>query len=84
MLSDKSFNDFRKMFNSNVPIKDIYEMYSKSKPKPKVENPGSMKSGLNKTVKDFYTYEEASKITREELDKNPELVKIIEASMSKW
>lgn len=84
LLTDEKFNNFRKKFNSNVPIKEIYEMYMNSQPKPKVENPGSMKSGQDKTVKDFYSFEEASKITREELDKNPELVKIIEASMSKW
>ena len=35
-------------------------------------------------VKDFYTYEEASRFTKEDLDKNPKLYKAIENSMSKW
>lgn len=81
LLSDKSFNDFRKMFNSNVPIKDIYEMYSKSKPKPKVENPGSMKNAEPNKTKDYYTEEEISKLTPEELD-NPKIWEAVRKSMT--
>lgn len=81
LLSDKSFNDFRKMFNSNVPIKDIYEMYSKNKPKPKVENPGSMKNAEPNKTKDYYTEEEISKLTLEELD-NPKVWEAVRKSMT--
>ncbi len=81
LLSDKSFNDFRKMFNSNVPIKDIYEMYSKNKPKPKVENPGSMKNAEPNKTKDYYTEEEISKLTPEELD-NPKVWEAVRKSMT--
>ena len=35
-------------------------------------------------VKEFYTFDEASKFTKEDLDKNPELMKAIERSMMKW
>ena len=32
----------------------------------------------------FYSYEEAVKFTKSDFDKNPELLKAVEASMSKW
>lgn len=81
LLTDKSFNDFRKLFNSNVPIKDIYEMYSKNKPKSKVENPGSMKNFKEPNKKTFYTDEEISKLTSEELD-DPEVWEAVRKSMT--
>jgi len=85
LLKDENFNSFRKKFNSNVPMEEIYSLYKGSQPKPKVENPGSMKSQSDTSnVKDFYTREEALKFTKEDLDKNPKLVKAIEDSMIKW
>lgn len=85
LLSDKSFNDFRKKFNSNVPIKDIYSLYNQSKPKKEIENPGSMKNvATNNDVKEFYTPEEANKFTRADFDKNPKLLEAIENSMTLW
>lgn len=85
LLKDKNFIDFRKQFNSNVPIKNIYALYKGIQPKPEVENPGSMKNPNDtKKVKDFYTYEEASKFTKEDFDKNPELFKAVENSSYKW
>ena len=35
-------------------------------------------------VKEFYTYDEAIKFTKADFDKNPELYKAVENSMSKW
>lgn len=85
LLSDKSFNDFRKKFNSNVSIKDIYSLYKNVQPKKEVENPGSLKSTNSKsTIKDFYTPEEASKFTRADYDKNPKLLEAVENSMTLW
>lgn len=87
LLQDKDFVDFKKQFNVNTPIKNIYELYTQNKkPVKEVKTPGSLvgKDSSNNGVKDFYTFEEASKFTREELDKNPELFKAIENSMSKW
>ena len=37
-----------------------------------------------KEIKDFYTYEEASKFTRKDFDKNPALFKAVERSMTMW
>jgi hypothetical protein len=47
---------------------------------------GSMKTNTSEDngVKDFYSYEEAKKFTKADFDKNPELFKAVEASMSKW
>ena len=85
VLKDDNFIKFRKQFNSKTPIKDIYSLYSKIQPKPKVENPGSMKNQPTPNdVKDYYTPEEASKFTRKDYDKNPKLLEAVERSMTKW
>lgn len=85
ILSNNEFKNFMQKFNSNVPIKEIYEMYMSNKPKPKVENPGSMKNRQEQNaVKEFYTKEEARKFSIEDLNKNPKLVQAIEKSMLKW
>lgn len=85
ILKDKDFIDFRNKFNSDVPIKDVYELYKSRQPKPKVENPGSMKNKKqNDGIKDFYTPEEASKFTRFDYDKNPKLLEAVEKSMQQW
>ena len=69
-----------------MSLKDKYSMYLKFQPKKEVETIGSMKNNTsdNKKVKEFYTHEEASKFTKEDLDRNPELLKAIENSMTKW
>lgn len=86
ILEDKDFKDFIDKLNPNLSIKDKYEMYSKFKPKPKIEQIGSMKGKVEKEngVKDFYTYEESLKFTREDFDKNPKLFEAVENSMTKW
>lgn len=80
------FKEFSKKLNPNLTMKEKYEMYTKFKPKPKVEPIGSLKNTTNKDsgVKDFYTREEALKFTKEDFDKNPALYKAVENSMSKW
>lgn len=84
-LKDEKFISFRKQFNTNTPIKDVYDLYIKIQPKPKVENPGSMKNtSTSNAIKDFYTPEEASKFTRADYDKNPKLLEAVENSMQQW
>ena len=83
LLSDKSFNDFRKKFNSNVPISEVYDMYMKNnKPKTVKENPGSMKNSDVNGTKDFYTPEEIAKLTDEQLD-DPKIWEVVRKSMTK-
>lgn len=86
LLKDEEFKEFSSKLNPNLSLKEKYEMYKKYKPMPKVEPIGSLKGNTGKEtgVKEFYTYEEASQFTREDFDKNPELFKAVERSMTKW
>lgn len=86
VLEDKDFNDFADKLNPSLSIKEKYEMYTKYRPKPKVEPMGSMKGTTEKSneVKDFYTKEEAMQFTREDFDKNPKLFEAVEKSMQRW
>lgn len=86
VLNNTEFNNFASQFNTNVPIKEVYNMWTKTQPKAKVEQMGSMKSANVKDngVKEYYTFEEASRFTRADYDKNPELFKAVERSMTKW
>lgn len=80
------FKDFAGKFNPNTSIKDIYDIYEKTKPKKEFKTMGSMKnsdSGDN-GVKDFYTVEEARRFTKKDFDKNPALFAAVEKSMLKW
>lgn len=85
-LNDSDFKDFQKNLNPKMSVKEQYELYLKFKPKAKVEPIGSMKGTKTEeaAVKDFYTYEEASKFTKADFDKNPALFKAVEQSMPKW
>lgn len=86
LLKNSDFIEFRKMFDKKTPIDKVYGLYKNQQPKPKVELPGSMKNNSVKSddVKEFYTFEEANKFTREEICANPKLEKAIENSMTKW
>ena len=85
VLEDKDFKDFATKFNSKVSIADIYTLYSKThEPKKHIEKIGSMKSveSPNK-IKEFYTPEEVEAMSEKDLD-NPELMRAVELSMTKW
>jgi hypothetical protein len=86
VYNSQAFRDFAGKFNSNTPIRDIYDIYAKTQPKKEIKTAGSMKntnSGEGE-VKDFYTPDEAKRFSREELDKNPALYEAIIRSMTKW
>lgn len=85
-LDSKEYRDFSEKLNPNLSEKDKYEMYLKFRPKKKVEPIGSMKTtdSSKEELKDFYTYEEASKFTRKQLRDNPKLMDIIQKSASQW
>ena len=87
LLDSKDFKDFANKFNSKTSIKDIYDLYQQThKEKKTFKKIGSMKTE-NKSdgeVKDFYSYDEALKFTKEDFDKNPQLYQAVENSMSKW
>lgn len=79
------FKEFAKKFDSKTPMKDVYDIYSKTKPQKNIKQMGSMKSTPSDNgVKDFYTPEEARSFTLEDFNKNPALYKAVEKSMLKW
>lgn len=81
LLKDEEFISFRKKFNSNVPMEEIYSLYKKQENKKTFENPGSMKNTKEQTKKTFYTDEEISKLTSAELD-DPEVWEAVRNSMT--
>lgn len=83
MANDKEFNDFASQFNSNVSIKTVYEMFNKTRPKPKVEQIGSMKSTASNTTKDYYTPDEVDRLTKEQL-RDPKIMEAVDNSMKIW
>lgn len=85
-IQDNDYQEFAKNLNPNMSEKDKYEMYKKYKPKKEVKPIGSMKGDNSKDtgLKDFYSFEEASKFTKADFMKNPKLLDIIQASASKW
>ncbi len=86
VYNSKEFRDFASKFNSSTPIADIYNIYSKMQPKKDIKPMGSMKqTPLDDTgVKDYYSFEEASKFTEADFDKNPALYEAVTKSMHKW
>ena len=84
-VEDNDFKEFEKKLNPNLSLKEKYEMYLSTKPKKQIKQMGSMKSGsTSNDLKDYYTYEEASKLTDDDYKKNPKLYEIIEKSMQRW
>ena len=83
VLKDDNFISFAGQFNSKTPIKTVYDMYTKlnQTTKPKFEKPGSMKSNVQEKVKDYYTDEEISKLTDEDLD-DPKVWEAVRKSMT--
>lgn len=81
-LNDPDYVDFEKNLNPKMSIKDKYEMYLKLKPKKKVEPIGSMKNTESNNVKDFYTEEEISKLSLDDLS-NPKVWDAVRKSMTK-
>lgn len=86
IYESKDFKEFASKFDSKTPVTEIYGIYEKMKPKKEVETMGSMKSTTSEEtgVKDFYTYEESLKYTKEDYDKNPKLWNAMLKSMTQW
>lgn len=92
ILEDAKFKDFKSKLNYSTPITeavDLYNLMTKGQAveeKPtKPASAGSTKSNVTQAqLKDFYTYEEAMRFSKADFDKNPELYKRVQDSMSKW
>lgn len=83
VLSSTDFQNYASNFKDSVPIKTVYEMWAKTQPTPKVEQIGSMKNLAPSKVKDYYTPDEARRLTSKDLD-NPEVMAAVEKSMQIW
>ena len=75
------FKEFASKFNSNTSYKDIYDIYSKMKPKKEYQTMGSMKQVQSTGVKDYYTPEEIERLSEEDLD-DPEVWDAVRRSMT--
>lgn len=86
VYTSDDFKAFASKFNSNTPIKEVYDIYEQTHPKKEYKTMGSMKNGNSgdNGVKDFYTVEEARRFTKADFDKNPKLFAAVEKSMQKW
>ena len=86
VYNSEDFKGFASKFNPNTPVRDIYDIYSKTLPKKNIKPMGSMKSNDSgdSGVKDFYSYEEAKRFSKKDFDKNPALYDAVQKSMLKW
>lgn len=86
VYNSKEFKDFAKKFNSDTSIKDIYDIYSKQKPKKEIKTMGSLKStsATDEGLKDFYTPDEAKRFTVEDFNRNPAVFANVVESMKHW
>ena len=81
ILNNNEFKTFAEKLNPSLSLKEKYEMFSQFKPKPKVEQIGSMKSNNAGKVKEYYTAEEISRMTDEDLD-DPKVWEAVRRSMT--
>ena len=85
LLGEPEFINFTKKLNPDLSLKEKYEMYLGTQPKKEINNMGSMKNTpVEKTIKEYYTRDEALRLTDDDYKKHPELYEIIEKSMLKW
>ena len=79
-INSKDYQDFSKQFNSDVPEETRYNLYRKTH-KKEYKPMGSMKQSQDKGTKDYYTEEEISRLTEEDL-KNPKVWDAVRRSMT--
>lgn len=76
------FKDFSEKLNPNLSMKEKYDMYTKLNPnKKKVEPMGSMKSGQVNKVKDYYSEDEISRLSLDDLN-DPKVWEAVRKSMT--
>ena len=86
VYNSKEFKEYASLFNSNVPISKVYDLYKQTQPKKEFKTMGSMKNtdSADNSVKDYYSPEEAKKFSVEDFNKNPALFEAVKKSMQKW
>lgn len=81
VYDNPEFKKFASQFNSNTPITQIYEIYNKMQPRKDIRTMGSMTNTEVGKVKDYYTAEEISRLTEEDLD-DPKVWEAVRRSMT--
>lgn len=75
------FRDFAGKFSAATPIREIYDIYNKMKPRKEFRTMGSMKQTQPTGVKDYYTPEEIERLTEDDLD-DPKVWEAVRRSMT--
>ena len=81
VYESQDFKDFAKKFNADVPITDVYNIYNSQKPKKEIQTMGSITTNRGKEQKEFYTEDEISRLTEDDLD-NPQVWEAVRRSMT--
>ena len=83
IYNSKEFKEFQGMVDKSVPIEKVYDLFAKTQPKKEHKTMGSMKQqGQNNAVKDYYSPEEISRLTEEDLD-DPKVWDAVRRSMTR-
>ena len=80
-IESDEFIAFSEKLNPTLSLKEKYEMYSQLKPKKNQNKMGSMKNRATSQVKEYYSPEEISKLTEEDLD-NPQVWEAVRRSQT--
>jgi len=81
VYESEEFKDFASKFNPIIPVKDVYDIYRKTKPQKEIRTMGSMKQNQNNGAKDYYSPEEIERLTMEDLD-DPQVWEAVRRSMT--
>lgn len=81
-LNSKEFTEFESKLNPSLSRKEKYELFLKLNPKKSNEPIGSMKNTEVKKVKEYYSPEEISRLTDEDLD-DPQVWEAVRKSMTR-
>ena len=80
-LKDSEYIEFANKLNPDLSSKEKYELYLKFKPKSKIETVGSMKSVQRDKTKDYYSEDEISRMSLDDLD-DPRVWEAVRKSMT--
>lgn len=81
VYNSKEFKDFAAKYRSEIPITEVYTDFQKLQPKKEFKTAGSMRQGQNNGEKDFYTPEEISRLSEDDLS-NPKVWEKVRRSMT--
>ena len=82
VYNSREFQDFKRKFTKDTPIRDIYDIYIATKPKKEIRTAGSMKQSQDyKGAKEYYSPEEIERLTEDDL-RDPKVWDAVRRSMT--